>query len=307
MRNEIYNREWNWMEQLSAAFHVFSANIGAVLKIMAVVFLPISIVQSMILSRMTANTQLLSQLLSAGNEITSGYSNLAQAGEGVGYMLHMDFTAINQALMQTLTNELLYYAIVLFLQPVGIIAIAKVVRQYLDEREISVKEALVDAFSLMPTIFATGVIYGALMVLGYMVLIPGIYFSIAWAFYLFCIGLSEKKGWDALKYSKALVKGKWLRTFGYLCLLSIIAMLWNSVFQLVYMFLPNGAAGNILYQFLCYFSLAFIAVGKTMLFINREAVTFRVFQKPLAEDAPAEAVEGVVEGESMESEEKNEE
>ena len=70
------------MEQLSAAFHVFSAIIGAVMKVMAIIFLPISILQSVILSRMTADSQLLSELLQTGNELASGYSNVMTAGEG---------------------------------------------------------------------------------------------------------------------------------------------------------------------------------------------------------------------------------
>ena len=311
MRNEIYHREWRWMEQLSAAFHVFSAIIGAVMKVMAIIFLPISILQSVILSRMTADSQLLSELLQTGNELASGYSNVMTAGEGTKYMLHVDFGTLEQALMQTLTNEMLYFAIVLFLQPVGIIAIAKVVRQYIDAKDISVGKALSEAFSLMPTIIVTGIIYGVLMVLGYLVIVPGIYFNIAWGFYLFCIGLSGKKGWAALKYSKELVKGKWWRTFAYLWLLSIVAMLWNSVFQLIYVFVPAGTASDILYQFLCYFSLAFVAAGKTLLFINREAITFGVrpgADVPAAEmpgeDGPAESVEGTVEGEPVEQKEE---
>lgn len=294
------------MEQLSAAFHVFSANISSVIKVMAIIFLPISILQSVVLSRMTADTQLLSQLLQTGNEFASGYSNLMTVGEGTKYMLHVDFSTLEQALMQTLTNELLYYAIVLFLQPVGIIAIAKVVRQYIGARDISVKEALADAFSLMPTIIVTGIIYGILMILGYMVIVPGIYFNIAWGFYLFCIGLNGKKGWNALKYSKELVKGKWWRTFAYLWLLSIVAMLWNSVFQLIYVFAPAGIASDILYQFLCYFSLAFVAVGKALLFINREAITFgvRPAVEMTGEEGPVESVEGAVEGEPVEQKEE---
>lgn len=310
MRNEIYHREWRWMELLSSAFYVFSAIIGAVMKIMAVIFLPISILQSVILNRMTADSQLLSELLQTGNELASGYSNVMTAGEGTKYMLHVDFGTLEQALMQTLTNEMLYFAIVLFLQPVGIIAIAKVVRQYIDTKDISVGKALSEAFSLMPTI-VTGSIYGVLMVLGDLVIVPGIYFNIAWGFYLFCIGLSGKKGWAALKYSKELVKGKWWRTFAYLWLLSIVAMLWNSVFQLIYAFVPAGTASDILYQFLCYFSLAFVATGKTLLFINREAVTFGVrpvVDAPAAEmpgeDVSAESVEGTVEGEPVEQKEE---
>lgn len=296
MRNEIYNREWRWIEQLSAAFHVFSANISSVIKVMAIIFLPISLLQVII-----------------GDRMMSAYTVFQQ-------FTQMDIAAINQSeLLTTAYHVLLNYGLLLmvtlFLEPVGIIAIAKVVKQYIDGKEVSMGQALSEAFSLMPTIIVTGIIYGVLVFLGSIVIVPGVYFSIAWGFYLFCIGLSGKKGWAALKYSKELVKGKWWRTFAYLWLLSIVAMLWNSVFQLIYVFVPAGTASDILYQFLCYFSLAFVATGKTLLFINREAITFGV--RPVAdvpvaempeENRPLESVEGTVEGEPVEqNEEKKDE
>lgn len=296
MRNEIYNREWRWIEQLSAAFHVFSANISSVIKVMAIIFLPISLLQVII-----------------GDRMMSAYTVFQQ-------LTQMDIAAINQSeLLTTAYHVLLNYGLLLmvtlFLEPVGIIAIAKVVKQYIDGKEVSMGQALSEAFSLMPTIIVTGIIYGVLVFLGSIVIVPGVYFSIAWGFYLFCIGLSGKKGWAALKYSKELVKGKWWRTFAYLWLLSIVAMLWNSVFQLIYVFVPAGTASDILYQFLCYFSLAFVTVGETLLFINREAITFGVrpaVDAPVAEmpeeNRPVESVEGTVEGEPVEqNEEKKDE
>ena len=296
MRNEIYNREWRWIEQLSAAFHVFSANISSVIKVMTIIFLPISLLQVII-----------------GDRMMSAYTVFQQ-------FTQMDIAAINQSeLLSTAYHVLLNYGLLLmvtlFLEPVGIIAIAKVVKQYIDGKEVSMGQALSEAFSLMPTIIVTGIIYGVLVFLGSIVIVPGVYFSIAWGFYLFCIGLSGKKGWAALKYSKELVKGKWWRTFAYLWLLSIVAMLWNSVFQLIYVFVPAGTASDILYQFLCYFSLAFVATGETLLFINREAITFGVHpavDAPVAEmpeeNRPVESVEGTVEGEPVEqNEEKKDE
>lgn len=295
MRNEIYNREWRWIEQLSAAFHVFSANIGSVLKVMAVIFLPISLVGVMISDRMVTAYTLFQQLVQAGNAAT----------------VHVDASLLMDTTYQILINYGLLYMVSLFLEPVGVIAIAKMVKQYIDGKEISMGEALSEAFSLMPTIIVTGIIYGVLIFLGSMIIIPGIYFSIAWGFYLFGIGLSGKKGWDALKYSKSLVKGKWWRTFGYLWLLSIIAILWNSVFDLICGFAPTGIITDLLYHFLCYFSAAFVAVGETLLFINREAITYGVgptVDAPTGEthggEMPVEPVEGTVEGEPVEHNEK---
>ena len=259
MGNEIFQREWNWIEQLSAAFHIFAANIKSVLKVMLIVFLPISILETVISGRMwnayTVFQHFCQQLAATG---------LTASNEA----------AFLQSVYQVLLHSGLLFMVALFLQPVGTITIAKVVKQFLAQGEISFGTALGEAFSLMPTIVGTGVIYGVLIFFSGLVIVPYFYFSVAWGLYLYAIGLSGQKGRNALRYSKGLVKGKWWRTLGYAFLLGIIAMLWNSAFQLVYSLLPNTGVSDVVYQFLCYFSAAFVVVGQTLLFLNREAVTY---------------------------------
>lgn len=264
MREELYSREWSWIELLSAAFHVFSVNIGAVLKVMAVVFLPISILQGLISQQMTVNLQGLNTIL---QQVRNTAGALAEE------TLHLDATAIMPYWQGILTGEMLYFAVVLFLEPVGIIAVAKLVRQRMEGEELSVKRALSEAFVLEPTIIVAGVIYGVLVFLGGMVIIPGIYLSIAWCLYLYCIGLGGRKGWDSLRHSKELVGGRWWRTLGYFLALWAIRVLWDSVFQMVYRFGGAGIATDILYYFLSYFSNAFFATGMALLFLNREALS----------------------------------
>lgn len=290
MKDEFYSREWNWIEQISASFHVFAASIGSVLKTMAVVFLPITIL-----------------LVIIGDRMMSAYTVFQQVAEMELTMANQEqFTATAQ---QVMVNYGLMLMVSLFLQPVGIITLSKVAKQYITEQKVSFREALAESFSLMPTIITTGILYGVIVFLASLLLIPGIYLSVAWGFYLCAVGLSGKKGMEALRYSKRLVAGKWFRTFAYLCLLSIIASLWNSVFQLLYSFLPEGFFSDVVFQFLCSFSSAFVAVAEAILFLNREAITVGIIptehpgrmmpaapMEDTAEDSPAESVEGTVEG-----------
>ena len=285
MHNDFFYREWNWIEQLSAAFHVFAANIKSILKVMLVVFLPISILESIINGRMLSAYTVFQQIAQAGVSLSN----------------EADFF---QAAYQVLFHSGLTLLVSLFLQPVGTIAIAKVVKQFVTKQEVSFGTALGEAFSLMPTIVVSGIIYGVLIVLASMIIVPGIYLSVAWVFYLYAIGLSDKKGMEPMRYSKSLVKGKWWRTLGYLLLLSVIAMLWNSAFQLIYSFFPNESIGDAVYQFLCYFSAAFVTVGEVLLFLNRESITYGMPTETAAEDTPAESVTGTVEGEPEENKEK---
>ncbi|MBR3910676.1 MAG: hypothetical protein IKJ54_05205, partial [Anaerotignum sp.] len=99
-------------------------------------------------------------------------------------------------------------------------------------------------------------------------------------------------------------QGKWLRTAGYLFLLSCVAMLWNSVFQLICSFLGESVMADVLYQFLCYISVGFVAVGECLLYLNRKAVaegacvfgTAFVDDVAVANNTPVEPVEGTVDG-----------
>lgn len=286
MRNEIYNREWNWMQQLSAALHVFSAIFGGVLKVMVVIFLPICLLESVIVGRMNA----VSVALEAFTQVTN--MTEVHAEEMLGLMT------------QLLTNEMLLYAVTLFLHPVGVIAIAKMAKQYIDGEKIQAGKAMGEALNKMPAILLTGVVFGVLVVLGSFVIVPGIYFGIAWGLYQYCIAFEDKSGWEALRSSKKLVNGKWLKTFGYMFLLALIAMLWNSVFSVTCSFLGDSTAANLLYDFLCYVSVGFVAVGETLLYLNRKAMAegTHVFESSFINndtdfaDMPAEPVEGTVEG-----------
>ncbi len=203
-----------------------------------------------------------------------------------------------------MTQEFLLYAVAMFLQPVGSIAIAKMVKQHLDGEKVEAGKAIGEALNHMPAILITGFIYGSLVLLGSFVIVPGVYFGIAWGLYACCIAFEDKKGWDALRASKELVQGRWWKTLGCLFVLSCVAMLWNTVFEMICSFMGDGTKKDLIYQFLCYISVGFTAVGECLLYLNRKAVaegacvfgTGFVNDFASAEDMPAEPVEGTVDG-----------
>ena len=220
------------MELIAAAMHVFAAIFGAFVKVLLFIFLPISLLESVIAGRMTAT----SAAMDAINQLS------APSNANVQEMMGL--------LAQLLTQELLLYAVLMFLQPVGTIAVAKMVKQYIDGEEIEAGKAISESLNHMPAILITGFIYGVLVLFGSFVIVPGVYFGIAWGLYAFCIAFEDKKGWDALRGSKALVRGKWWKTAGYLFLLSCVTMLWNSVFDMVCSFMGEGVMADIIFQFL---------------------------------------------------------
>ena len=145
MREDIFRRELYLMELIMKAVQVFAANIPAILTVLCVVFLPLSILQSVILDRMMTGADALGTFLTAGN--------LPQG-------------QVMQLMTQTLLHDCLYLAVVLFLEPVGIIAVAKLTKQHLMQEELSAKKAMAEAIQMQPAIIVSGLLYGVLVVLG---------------------------------------------------------------------------------------------------------------------------------------------
>ncbi len=294
LKNEIYLRELKWTEQLSAAMQVFLACFGAIWRVLLFLFLPISILETVLMGRMVSLQLALQQLLPAAGGLQADSHALMEQSVPL--------------LMQLLSQELLLLAVTLFLQPVGIVAVAKLVKQYLDGEELQAGKCISEALGCMPAILISGVLFGVLVLLGGFVIVPGIYFGVAWGLYHYCIALDGKKGWAALRSSAALVQGKWWKTFGYFFLLGAVGILFNSAFEMLCAFIGNAAVANGLYHFLCYFSVSFAAVGECLLYLNRKAVAEGkgVFIPGFVTELPAEEVSGTVveEESSAEAEEK---
>lgn len=286
LRNEIYNRELKWPVLVQMSMQVFAGIFHSFLKVLLFIFLPISLLETVIMQRMT---------------------------QVQGTMLHIDGSMIpTQAQMQQMleqmmhlmTQEFLLYAVAMFLQPVGTIAIAKMAKQYIDGEKVEGMKAIGEALNHMPAILLTGFLYGVLVLFGSFVIVPGVYFGIAWGLYACVIAFEDKSGWEALRASKALVQGKWWRTAGYLFILACVGMLWNTVFEVICSFLGESIQANFFYSFLCYISIGFVAVGECLLYLNRKAVVDGacVFGTGFVDDfadmenIPAEPVEGTVDG-----------
>lgn len=274
MKEEIYGRALRWDELFAMTIYYFTQNIREIFMVMLVIFLPISLLEGAILDGMTSLTQAMQQLLP---QTDAAVPNTVDAAE------------VMRLLQQVLVHEGLLFAVTLFLQPVGTIAVAKLIKQQIDGAEISVKWAILEALNLEPTILVSGLLYGILVSLGSLIVIPGIYFSVAWGLYLFCIGLGERKGWDALRHSKELVKGKWWRTLGYLYLMMAVNVVTNMALQVILLLDAGSVVLQMVYHFLCYFPVAFVAIGEGLLFLNREAMTGGL--RGLGASIPADAAE----------------
>lgn len=242
----------SWIEVISGAFHLMAAQIKPILWVLLVVFLPISILDGVLVVRL---------------------NGIAAAVDAVGEIASAaDAEMLRQALMQVGVTTLIALAIALFLAPVGTIALAKLVKQALLGEPLTVKEAVLESMQLIPAIVLVGLMYGIFIFLTSIVIFPGIYLAVAWNFYPMAIGLAGARGWDALSHSRSLVKGRWWRTFGVFFVIGLIGMLWNTVFESVCAVLGTGFLNTVVYQLFAYFSSSFATVAMTLIYLNRMAL-----------------------------------
>lgn len=276
MREEMYSREFKWTELIYNAFGVFVETMKEMWKVLVAVFLPISILQGVLIGRLQ-NTLLFIQ-------------NLANSASSSDVQIQM-----RQVMPHFLVQEVLSLAIMLFLVPVGTIAVAKLVKGHVDGVPLSAKDAVSEALALEPTVIVVNLIILVLTFLGSLLIIPGIYLGIAWSLAIYCVGLGGEKGWSALRRSKELVKGRWWRTLGYLLILGIITVLCESVIVVPLEIIREGSVKAILECFLQYFIAIFQIIGVTLMYMNREA---------LAGGMPNVEPSAMLDGEAVESADK---
>lgn len=105
---------------------------------------------------------------------------------------------------------------------------------------LSTKEEMNKAKKYLWPLIITGLLT-VLIVMGgtLMLLIPGIIFSLWYGFSSYAVMLDDKKGMEALNYSKSLVKGRWWGVFWRLLAPSFVIGIVTSLVQLILLF-PFG-------------------------------------------------------------------
>lgn len=254
MLEAINNRELGFMEILTITTNLFTKNIKSIMIVIAFLFFPISILNVLIVEKLSISTGILMELITTD-------------------MVVEDIPYYTDVLVKFLGNHALQMTVLLFLEPVGIIAIAKIAKGYFCNESIRVPDAVGEAMNCLWGVIKTGIYYWFFVFIGALFFVlPAIYLGIIWTFYVYAIGLRGIKGWKALVYSKKLTKDKFWKTFGFVIVTSFIVSGWNWIFNGIFVVAPENIATNILYTTLTYISGSFGFLAMTVLFMNREAI-----------------------------------
>lgn len=250
----INNRELGFMEILSIGMKLFTKNLKAIMIVVAFIFFPISILNELIWVKINDSLMVLNDVMK-------------------GEVISQNLPLYNQAFGMLLRNYLLDIIVMLFLAPVGVIAIAKITKSDLCNENMKVRDAIGEAMSCLWGLIVTGIIcYGLVFIGSLFFLIPGLYLGIIWTFYEYIIGFRGIKGWKALEYSKKLIQGRFWKTFGFLIMINLIAVGSYLLIDAVFFLAPEHIVVEILLSTLAYIPTCFVCIGMAVLFMNRDAI-----------------------------------
>lgn len=104
--------------------------------------------------------------------------------------------------------------------------------QILDQT-IGAREAFRYGFRKEGYVVLSGLLFAVAILIGALFLIvPGIYFSIIFVFFMQTVIIENQGPWHALKRSRDLVSGYWWRTFGVLFLIGLVTGVFNCIASL---------------------------------------------------------------------------
>lgn len=120
-----------------------------------------------------------------------------------------------------------FFVIVILLQFIAngltVMALAKLIEESLTGNAITWQTALRAALSRLGALTWTGILAGLILIgLTLLLIVPGIIWSLYYAFFVFVVVLRGLSGKKALDYSKNIVKGQWWRVFLYLLVISLL-------------------------------------------------------------------------------------
>lgn len=260
MLEAINNKELKVTDILSIATKLFFDNFSMVMVVVAFLFFPISILNAMITDRLNIGVQLLDSLNTTGAILEN-------------------MPAFKGAALNFFENYLLLIALYLFLEPIGVISIAKIAKKSVCGEPIHMQEIIGEAMDCLWSVIITAIPYFILVFIACIFfVIPGVYLGVIWTFYVYAIGLRQKRGWKALEYSAKLTKGRFWKTVLMILTIFLIALSWDWIFGTVKLILPRHIATDILSYTLSYIVACFASMTLAVLFMNREAVLLGVKQ-----------------------------
>ncbi len=151
------------------------------------------------------------------------------------------------------------------------IATTLLIKDKIDGRVVDVQNIAKKTFSkLLPSIGLVITITLFEFILFLLLVVPAIIFGIFW-YFVFHTFVLEGKFKNAFKYSKEIVKGRWLTVFMYVFVFSIITFVISSLIEVLFAFLPNNIWFSVIPSTVSGIIRIFFMVASVVFFVNFDA------------------------------------
>ena len=155
------------------------------------------------------------------------------------------------------------------LSPFGALAMIFLTKEGLEGKMPTYKEALSVAFSNAGRFICSMIVYTiCVFVLTILGIIPGIFLSVVWSFYLQALVLDNCKGIKSLGYSRELVKGRWWRTFLYIIVFNLISYALSYLIGVIFSFAGASYFMIVIEKLVLSLVSMIFAAARTVIYIN---------------------------------------
>ena len=227
-------------DAFGCGYAMFKQNITPALFILLIIYFPISLLSGY---------------------ITIAVSNLAAS-------VDIDAIMSNQEMLMSFVNSSEYVKLAMYnfgsslidfiLSPFG-----------LEGKMPTYKEALSVAFSNAGRFICSMIVYTiCVFVLTILGIIPGIFLSVVWSFYLQAMVLDNCKGIKSLGYSRELVKGRWWRTFLYIIVFNLISYALSYLIGVIFSFAGASYFMIVIEKLVLSLVGMIFAAARTVIYIN---------------------------------------
>lgn len=153
---------------------------------------------------------------------------------------------------------------------IALLGIIMMVKNDIDRNPLKISYVIGHSFRLWPRALFTGLLTAVFLIGPFLLfIIPGIILIVYWSFIVHNTVVYQRTGYQMIRHSHQIVKGRWWKLFGYYMLLWVIVMIINLIITSPQFFIEAENLGlNLLFGLTANIVAAFSNVFFAVVFVN---------------------------------------
>jgi hypothetical protein len=174
-----------------------------------------------------------------------------------------------EQLQAIMSSSMIILGLYMLFVPLCASAVTSVAATFLSNGKVTAEGILDASLARWGRLIWTTVLYGSIVFLSAFLVIPAVFFGIAFCFYPNAIALNGSGGFASLKGSHDAVKGRWFRTLGFLIFTNILSIGASMLLGYALSWIPYNIVTIIVTSLLGQLVATFFTVAKAVWFLNK--------------------------------------